>query len=71
MTLLLLTHFVMIVLVQLPSECARILYHFSLTKMYRQRRRVVYQNPFAYDLTLLFITSIGLRLRKLDQSPNI
>ena len=26
--------------------------------MYRQRQRVVYQNPFAYDLALLFIMSI-------------
>ena len=24
-----------------------------------QQRRVVYQNPFAFDLALLFITSIG------------
>ena len=48
----------MIVLVNLPSKCARILYHFSLTKMYRQQRRVMYQNPIAYDLALLFISSI-------------
>ena len=48
----------MIVLVQLPSRCARILYHFPLTKMYDQQRRIVYQNPFAYDLAFLFITSI-------------
>ena len=34
------------------SECAPILYHFSLTKMYncsyRQRQRVMYQNPIVY-----------------------
>ena len=53
-----LTYFVMIVLVHLPSECAYILHYFSLTKMYRQRQRVVYQIPFAYDLALLFITSM-------------
>ena len=50
----------MIVLVQLPSKCARILYHFSLTKTFCQRRRVVYQNPFAYDLALLFITYVNM-----------
>ena len=54
-----LTYFVMIVLVHLPSKCARILDHFLLTKMYHQQRRVVYQNPFAYDLALLFIMSIN------------
>ena len=50
---------VMIVLVHLLSEYARILHHFSLTKMYRQQRRVVYQNSFAYDLALLFIMYVN------------
>ena len=48
----------MIVLVHLPSECARICINFLLSKMYRQIRRFVYQNPFAYYKTLLFILSI-------------
>ena len=34
------------------------IYHFSLTKMHRQGRRVMYQKPNAYDLALLFISSI-------------
>ena len=47
----------------IPSECARIFfYHFSRTKMHRQRWRVMYQNLIDYDLALLFISSIFLSL---------
>ena len=52
----------MIVLVHIPSECARSLHYFSQTKMYRQRRRVVYQNLFTYDLVLLFIMAMEEKL---------
>ena len=47
----------MIVLLHLPSKCAHILYNFSLTKMYHQRRRVVYQNPFA-GFVVYFVNDI-------------
>ena len=52
----LLTYFVMIALVHFPFEFACILYYLSLTKMYWQQRRVMYQQQFDYDLDLLFIT---------------
>ena len=45
----------MVILVHLPSECSYFFYHFSLTNMYRQRRRVMYQNPIAYDLATYFV----------------
>ena len=60
----------MIALVHLLSECAGILHHFSLTKIYGQQKRVVYQKPFAYDLALLFITSIGMQGRAVTRSEN-
>ena len=54
-----------------PSKCATILYHFSLTNMYRQWRRVMYQAqlPITY-LALLFSLSICLVCHLLSLSPS-
>ena len=63
-----LTYFVMIILVHLRSKCPRIFYHSYWPRCTIQRKRVMYQNPIAYDLALLFILSISYQRNNLSGS---